>query len=165
MPSIVNGTGGTASSYAFQLNAIPGISDFTTIFDFYKILMVKLQFKPRQTEQNNQIYLGDFHYVVDYNDAELPSSPQEIMSRQGSRHRYMVGRPFSVVIKPRVSQMLYESAGTTGYRPIYAPWVNTQDSTVPHYGLKTFYTEPSVGTTIDVFATYYLRFKGIGNQT
>lgn len=158
--SITSGTGGTSRAYSFNLNDIPNISTYCDIYDFYKITGVKVLFCPRQTETQGQTYLGMFHYVVDYNDNNSVESAQEIMSRQGARMRYMVGRPFSIFIKPRIATMAYESGASTGYYATLPKWMNTNDNTVPHYGLKVFLTEPSVGTTTDVYLTYYVKFRG-----
>lgn len=159
--SIVSGSTGTSRAYSFALSDVPGFATYTDLYDFYKIVGVKIMFVPRQTEQNNQIYLGMFHYVVDYNDSNAVDSAEEIMSRQGSRMRYMVGRPFSLYVKPRIAAMAYESGGSTGYYAERPRWMNTNDPTVPHYGLKVFLTQPSVGTTTDVYLTYWVRFKGV----
>ena len=163
--TIVSGTGGTFRSFSFAINEIPGVSNLLEIYDFYKITGVKVTFIPRQTENNSQTYLGMFHWVVDYNDSVPVDSADDIMQRQGAKMRYLVGKPFSIFIKPRIAVQLYESTTATGYMPKYAPWINTSDTQVPHYGLKTAYTQPSVGTTIDLYYTFYLKFKGNKSAT
>lgn len=131
----------------FTLVDIPAPTDFTALFDWYKINYVVVTLLPYFSEVNTPGSTGTFtahstpanlriFTAVDYNDATTPASINEIREYQNCKvTQYIKGhvRKF----KPRPTIVSDDSTPDVQY-PIGNPWISTDatgDDCV-HYGLK-----------------------------
>lgn len=150
--------------YVSTANATTQWSQLNTLFDRYKIHGVRLTFIPEWNVQFiGQGTIPVMKVVKDYDDATVPSVG-DVWARQGREYR--LNRPFSVYIRPKVGNALYNGALTTAYSVQKAPYINTSYAAVPHWGLKfavkdwvadqgSFYPN----CTLRVEATYYMSFR------
>lgn len=163
-------------TYRFALSDVPSYTEFTNLFDSYKISAVKVTFFPQWSnndmQNNGGIGTGVgtmanpiiFTTTAD-DDTALLSSQASSLQVSKARMVKNVLKPFSIYVRPKfqteVATTLAFSSGVpkTG-------WCDTDNYGVTHYGAqiggRTFYTN-SVSTpnvTYQVFAKFYLQFKG-----
>lgn len=148
-------------AFNFKLSDIPTASEFTNLFDAYRIRGVKLTFMPKVTsnDQNSNNY-GTFTFVPDYDDAVSPTSNLDLMQHQSCRVKQPSCRPFTCYMRPRPAIALYQPSAFTAYSQ--APlktWVDCNNVNVEYYGFKYAWVGTSLATVMDVFATWYLEFK------
>lgn len=158
----------TLTSLSFKLNDVPNVSEFTALFDQFKLSYVKLMFKlnqdPSAQTAVNAFYPTMYH-SVDHDDVSAPTSLNDM--REHGRTRMTVLRPnrYSVVkIKPSV---LFEvsrnsGAGTTTFVPKWRQWVDMAHPDTIHYGLKyaldnTFNLNPNY--SLEVQAQYWFQCR------
>lgn len=162
IPNLNVNTSGSANAYAFTfaLTDLPDYTKYTTLFQQYALTYIKMTVIPSADSNTSPGQTSSMvYYAVDYDDAVAPTQDQ-MLSKQGVRMKYTL-RPFTIKLRPRVLGMVYESGGTTGYSPRRHTWLTTNDSTVPHYGVKMWFSTPAANMVFRVHATYYLKFKGI----
>lgn len=177
--TIDNASGGYAAfSYQVQLNNLPNSSEFTALYDQYRMNYVKYHFVIRGFSTgtleyiNSQVGAPMAIAAVDRDDATAPSADQAGMDSI-REYRYSKAtaftperRTFTMAWKPSVLSEMYRSP-TSAYSPVYNKWIDCQTPGVPHYGLKGVFQIPlgianiSADFDIDVFATYYFSMKGV----
>lgn len=164
----LNGGAQTALSTA----VLPNSTEFTTLFDQYKIRRVKIEM--RYANNNSSINspstsLPLFYYANDFDDA-VSLTQTALQQFQGCKTT-MLGTgakeytQHSLVPKPLVQ--LYESAVSTGYsNPAKPIWIDCNDATAPHYGFKLCWdnamniavTDTNIGQISFIF-TYIIECK------
>lgn len=155
------GTLFSASSYA-----LPNYTEFTNLYDCYRILGVKVNFIPRHIDTNTPSYASGngsalLWYSIDTNDGAVPSSLQTLAEYNTSKCRYMY-KPFSIFLTPKSVNQVYESAITNAYEAKGKRWIDTGDPDVPHYGIKLGVPASTASTgffKMDVTVTYYIQCK------
>lgn len=155
----------TLGRITFQLDNLDNYTEFTNLFQQFRILGVKLTFVPYVTSNDaNPIattyVMPNIHTVIDHDDSGTPANLAEIM--QFRNHRMTrLNRVHSRYIKPSILMSAYETALTSAYIPKWKQWVSTDDYTTPHYGLKYFIDQSSTALTIRVFAKFYFQCKDL----
>lgn len=116
-------------------------SDFTNLFDVYKLLSFTVEFHPRFTGRDVAYGAGSvpdiptIYYVYDIDDSNTPGSADEIMQHQRVYTRRL-DRPVRITCKsPCVASTIYGSVASN-YGPKRAPWIDMASSGTPHYGIK-----------------------------
>lgn len=123
--------------------SMPSSSEFTNLFDQYKVLSYTFEFIPRFNSQDalasngvSSGYLPTIYWYFDTDDGSSPSDMTEVMQHQHVRKAVM-SRPISITVKyPCVSTEIYRSAITTGYGVKRSPWLDQLVTDVPHFGFK-----------------------------
>ncbi len=181
--SVASGTAApfmTASQ--FSLSQLPTFTDFTNLFDQYRINRITMRFfQPYQqtgtfplysaASQTNlpKLFLGT---AIDYDDSNVPSSMDELRAYQSFRYREITNSDFrsgEVTIRPCISTEIYRTSVTTAYEPRSGVWLDTAYPDVPHYAIKwgcdVMYADGpnpitvGVAFTIPVEITYDLEFR------
>jgi hypothetical protein len=164
LPNAVNfGVGGY-----FTINEVTEASDFTNLFDRYKIVGVKLKFLYQQNTSavNGTSSFPVIAYAFDGDDSTPPTGINDVQ-RKGYCHEKVLNanKTFSLYIKPRVSKMMYSQtlSGLGGYSSEKPCWLDCQASEVPHYGIK-FWIKDWVNVAgtfqnLTVQPVYYLAMK------
>lgn len=143
-------------SYKFKLSDLPSYTEFTSLFDSYRLCAVKLTVIPyANSAEISTAQLPIVYSVIDYTDASVPSSANALMEYPYCRIQRM-DRPYNLYIKPKVADSLYQGA-FTGYG-MGKQWVSTASPDVEHYGWKYGIECPSA-CGFRVRFTYYLMFK------
>jgi hypothetical protein len=137
--------------------AMPNYTEFTSLFDQYKIDLVEVMFifSNNQSSVNQPAtVLPLFISCLDYDDSNLAGFAA---IEQYSNHQlWQAGSSFmnngihTVKVKPNPDFMLYNGA-TSGYGRALDAIMDTGSSTVPHYGVKVCwdtYKPPVVSTNI-----------------
>lgn len=151
---------------SFKLNQIPNHTDFTSLFDQYRITGVKLTFYPVQdSSQVGSVFEGfmpQLIYVVDRDDnTTLAGNGSNTLMEYQSCQIRQLNRPVSVYIRnPSVAAEIYRSTTLTAYSQ-QSRWLDCNYSDIPHYGLKFYFYSGSPVYQVRVYATFYISCKGV----
>lgn len=164
-----NSTATVYGSSIFNLNAIPNATEFTNLYDQYKINLVKFQLIPRGNASDIQNgtttgqSMGVFS-AIDYDDNTAPTSIDELMQYQNMK----MTRSHQIhkrVFKPRARINIVGAAGAGVNGQIFGsrnPWIDCNAPTVPHYCLKWALQQlPNGFQDYDLKVDYYLAFKNV----
>lgn len=159
----ISNTINTYTGYNFSLNDLPSASEFTNLYDMYKINCVKITFLPQQTSSisigtiNNPNASSRFFSVIDYNDATAPTSIDELRQYQSCRMTPILRKHKRIIFKPKI----LDSNGFS-----ISPWLSTASAPGANYlGLKIA-VEPMDSTSTlsmiyTVEAKFYMSFKQV----
>jgi hypothetical protein len=149
---------------SFNFNQLTGASEFTTLFDQYKIekIMVKffLKIDPSAQSAAGASY-PKFYWVADHDDDTAAPTLNALREHTKCRVRVMnPNRPVTVIFKPSILGMRYKTVSTTGYSPMFNQWLDCNDSTVPHYGIKWGIDDlTNTNYKVDTEVTYWFACK------
>lgn len=161
----------TAGFQTVHFQDIPNYTEFTALFDQYRINGLKFEFMPRfNSIDQTAAYGQEFYTVIDRNDESVPGTLNVMLDYQSLR-KTPITRKHVRYFKPGVLFGLLEEPETTP-SPLspsstkLSPWININTSTglnVDHLGLKYF--SPATGaasnTTIDVIITAYFQCRTV----
>lgn len=167
-------------SLAFYASDFNNIGEFSSVFDQYRINWVQVDFLFAGVSMPLvDAYFASMPYrlltAVDHDDVVVPLPTQAgwntLLERHGARVDIVTTREtskYSVRLKPKVLTELYRSSTTTAYAPTPAPFIDSEKTDVPHYGLKYVVHVPKQGVGVagfpcrfDVVTTYNITFKGL----
>lgn len=172
-------TAGFWRLFAPALSDMPSLSEYTALWDSFRIKAIKVTFRPRfdnfsgndTTDTTlpgvtNQSGTRAFVIVDPYTNTgatgTYTSTNFNLFLENGSKVKcYEGAKPFSVYWKPTIDRSI--GASVTGGR-IKAPWIQTASgTTIPHYGFHIFMQDNAFagtfGNSYDIFYTYYMQFK------
>lgn len=164
---ITYSSGVTYGAENFKLVDLPDVNEFQRLFDSYKISCIVLRvFNTFNSTDSgaNVTDSGRFHWVLDYNDSNTPTSVLDLQ-QYGTYKVKPLGRcnPLKIVIRPKLSVEFYRSLATTGYGTMSPKWLDMTDTgiAIPHFGLKyaiegSGFANPK---TLTFMYTYYFRCK------
>lgn len=146
----------------FSLNDVPNYTEFTALYDMYKINCVKITFLPQMTQSvsigsvNNPIANARVFTAIDYNDGGQPTSIDELREYQSAKYTTVLRPHKRVIFKPKILD-------TSSYS--LSPWMSTAAPTTNYYGLK-YAIEPMASSTttsmaFQVECKYYMSFKNV----
>jgi len=167
---------------SFRLADVVSYTEFTQLYDQYKILGVKVRMIPFQTVAATAAAPSSaagqpaflIHSVVDYDDADLPVASNTGVDNFRQYPNYKVKNVFSRMggaisrfLRPKLRGLVYKSgeasAPTTGYQSLKASWLDCDNPDPPHYGLKYIIECISGGSVATMMfkmdCTWYLQFK------
>jgi len=158
-------TGDTVLAFYFCLSNMPNYTDFTNLFDMYRLLEAVVTFTPFATGSASSTVSSAFPGLIgtwiDTDDASLPANMAEGQQTE-TFQRNVATVPFIRVVKPRSAVATY-SGTFTSYGTEYGRWMNTASPSVQYYGLKTVITGSTFATSTkiyDVEATVTMQFRG-----
>lgn len=161
-----------ATAHSFQLNQLPGVAEFQSLFDQYKITGAKISYTPAASEgiltpqasASAALGYSRVHSVIDYDDASAPTSEDQLLE-YGSHKSTAPFQTHTRYIKPKVLHEIYRSAVTTAYAPRSSTYLDLTNADVPHYGVKVWVSAPNTffGTantiSYKVYMTLYFTCK------
>lgn len=154
------------ANYYGSLSQVPNISDFTGLYDQYKILAMKVTLIPR----GNQSDIGTasasvaqsvgVFSVIDYDDnTNLTSISQacQYQNMKMTRSHQVHTRYF----KPRIMTSVLSNVSTANSVNTRG-WIDINDTQVNHYGIKyALQISPNSSQSFDLKVDYYLAFKSV----
>lgn len=121
---------------------MPNYTEFTSLFDQYKILSYTIELRPRFNGRDAAYGAGTvadiptIYYIYDKDDATAFTTPDQIMQCQKVYSRRL-DKPVYITVKyPTIADEIYSSALVTGYAPRKAPFIDCTYDQVAHYGIK-----------------------------
>lgn len=183
--SSVSKTGGGSSyafSYDWSLDDFPSYTDFTNLYQYYRILWVKLHFVPLQNAYlaanrgsatypvNTTANSGTTSYITgsapwiifakDEAGAAVFGSANDAMEHNGAAiHVFNGGDELSIYLEPKNHEQVGAS-GSTVETPVYkSSWIPTASTAVKHYGLRCYMENQNMHSQIKVFMEMKVAFK------
>lgn len=173
-PQIVDcnfGSAGTSGvGKEFRLDSVASHTEFTNLYDQYKITGVKVYFDYSPDVLGAIPSSGNSHMYPklwvkrDYDDKTTPTISTMVESNQTRCLRFnAVRNTQSIFLRPAVLNTLYRTSITSGYAPVWGQWLDCGNSDIPHYGLKLLAQGiPSTNMgAITIRCKYYLKFKNV----
>lgn len=156
--------GVVTGSCTFSLASLPNYTEFTNLYDQYKINRVRVEFVPRasMSELGTGVGTVNFFTFIDYDDNTAPGSFAELLQRPSLKRTKVTSR-HTRTLRPCVAKPIYRDGATFGYGTGRG-WIDCVNPDVPHYGLK-YYAE-QIGSALatsayDLQVTYYVSFKNV----
>lgn len=152
----------------FQLSDLPSYTDFTGLYDRYRITGVKLQitYLDNTAPVSGNTLLPMLNYAIDYDDNGVPASEAVMQEKQDNKTRVLyANRPITVYIKnPRNIQAVQNNAGTFDAGLVSKGYINSSYPTVKHNGIKYWLSgmnnsSASTQGCIRIVPTYYITCK------
>lgn len=168
---------GLVQIYVTGLSSIPGSSDFTNLFDSYRLVGVRLQgFYSTSAAvgdegQSAMMYIAPNH-LGDVAAADL--TEQWFNDRPRSKHKLLQ----NTNAKPAFDEYLplsqlsetYQSATGTDYALVSPKFISTAETSTPHYGAcirlqrvdgAVFSTYATNYPSIKIIETWYIQMRGV----
>ncbi|AUM61741.1 capsid [uncultured virus] len=164
---------------SFRLSDLPNYTEFTNLYESYKINRITVRITPMATGAAAGAAFSStvtqtailFHWCLDYDDSSVPTASdagvQALRQRSGYKFRNIYandGKPIVISWVPRVAASYYNSAVSTAYGQKASPWLDEGSDSCPHYGLKMITETVSTGAAVlhffKVDTKLSLSFKG-----
>lgn len=164
-PNVILETGSPHNlAYTFKLDNIVNPSDFTNLYDMYRINKVTLYLEAQQLANANQYATGmpakKIRVVHDWNDANTLSNEDEYLEYSNCKAYSSNRSTIAIVLYPKINNVVENVGGqTNAYTSMNSNriWLNIADDEVPHFGLKIFI--PSGLCTVNDTPLYRVRAK------
>lgn len=165
-------TADTFISKFFTLNEVPNRSEFTSLYDQYRINGVKITWIPRGNVADIAptgtagVFQGQSTGVfsaIDYDDATVPTSINQLNEYQNCKMTRAT-QMHSRYLKPRINLQgtTNQGTGATGATFNTRGWLDCTQDNVPHFGVKyAFQQSVNYAMTYDLKVDYYLAFKNV----
>lgn len=158
-------TGDVANVFTFSLNGLNGSGTLQQLFDFYRIMAIRVEIRPQNTGINIQVpsttALVPLYCTIDYNDATPPATSAS-MQEVDNCAILSAGESLTRTFQPRMSSVVRSAAGTD-YMSVVPQWLNTGSDDVLHFGIKTFVPQVNAAQTAVqswlVTIEYYIEFS------
>lgn len=170
---VTSTTSDTFTNQFFALSNVPNSSEFTSLYDQYKINAVKVSLIPRGNTAEitaasgaSAVFQGQsvgVFSVIDYDDTALLTSINEACQYQNMKMSRAT-RTHSRYLKPRfnLQGITNQGTGATGPTMNTRGWIDCSQINVPHFGLKwAFQQNVNYNLQYDVKIDYYLAFKNV----
>jgi len=153
-----------------KLNQMPNYTDFTQLFDAYKITHAQFKFIPHFNvgqvplgPQNTQV--ARLCTVIDQDDDTAPAGLTTLM-QYSSLEESLLDKERVRNFSPRISVQTYRGTTTTGYNTPDSPvWVDAADADVPHYCGKGLICDTTATSdnprTLTIMCTLWITCKGV----
>lgn len=151
---------------AFRLSDLPDYTEYTNMFEQYRVNKVTLKITPMATEVSAGGAVSStatqsaviFHYCLDYDDAARPTASaagvDALRQRSGYRMRNVYagnGKPIIISFSPKLLEEAYQSGVGTAYQPKKSSWIDEGYPNVLHYGVKCITESVSGGSAMQHF--------------
>lgn len=159
----------------FELTYLPNSSEFTDLFDQYRIDSVKMTFAYSANSNNQAVGPNLFPYNV-IPRIGLAKDPDDntvwATVADGCEcpdyNEHQLDKPFSITVKPKPAIQLFNGA-FSGYGTMAGKqlWIDCASNVLPHYGLKWVFKQGSVQNTtyqlgiLTILCKWKLSFKGV----
>lgn len=158
---------------SWSLNDVVNVSEFSSLFDQYKICGVRMDFIWRsssisqiETRDNNLVGMPIMHHVIDLDDNTAPATISEL-NQYGKVKKFYFGtnrRVYKIFFKPRYRNLIDATSGTAYTLGDRHSWLDITNGNVDHYGFKFAIEVPQAGGTkveayVDVETQLYLQFR------
>lgn len=122
--------------------ALPNVSEFSNLFDQWRLKKVTVRCDFAFGYSNSAttpVVTPNIYYVADYDDPQDCTITDMLQYPQVQVHNFYHNgyEPFQVSLSPKPLRDVAGAGISTGYGPMpVAPWLRTDNMSLPHYGLK-----------------------------
>lgn len=158
--------------YAAKLSDLPNYTEFTALFDMYKIHLVKTTviFDKNSASVSTASatnFIPNLIWVIDRDDATALGSLTEYEQYDDFKIRRL-DKPVKIFWRPKVASAVYSGGAFTGYSSVGQRWIDCASPSTEHYGLKTGVmgdVEGGAGLNtigmIHFYHTFYMTLKDV----
>lgn len=169
---VTNAATDDLESLYFTLDTLPNYTEFTSLYDQYRIVACKVEFCPLNAfgpywngTTLVQQTVPNLFTCIDVDDAITPTASameqHESVKNHGAFSANSVGK-FVRWVKPKAALDAYQTAGFTGFGTASSSqWFDCNSPSVQYYGIK-WWLFNTTGTPVYrylVTTTYYMEFK------
>lgn len=163
---------------SFQLNQLPNYSEFTSLYDFYRINYVQLRIESvgnttSEANQTGYLRVPSIVYAFDYDGTNTTSVPdiQAIYEYANARRKTFSADRTAITIGSRPRIPMIANDGTQSINTFInlpgkyrRPWVDASNPLLRHFSVILGFDTAGVGTTVSQYAfnltaKFYLTFK------
>lgn len=163
-----------AGAFNIRLQDLTNYSNYTTIWDQYRINKIVVRARPIRTTTvvaqvedvstpQGTTNIPSYCLVKDFDDSITPSSFTQLEARTFAKRR-LATQSMSYKFTPATLTSIYQPI-TSAYAPKYKTWLDCAFPAVPHYGIK-FAMEVAAPAGVygielvtDVYVSFKNRFK------
>ncbi len=125
---------------AFSLDMLPNYTEFTALYDLYRIVRAEVLMIPNIVNANSATPLsGLTAHVCDFDDATVPASLNELYQYGDGPGRCVLQGPTEKIyrsLEPRAAAAVYSGAFTSYATTPRSQWMNCSSPGVQYYGFK-----------------------------
>lgn len=144
----------------FNLSQLPNHTEFTQLYDQYKIKGVKVKLVPKYNSVDiTSPGSTQLLTVIDYDDANAPTTINDLLQYQNMKMTTS-NRIHGRYLVPRSNTEVSNSGLGVASAP-KRQWLDCGYPTVQHHGIKYGVVAPANDTKFDLYITYYLAFKNV----
>lgn len=169
-PNLIVETGSDQNlAYTFKLDNVVNPTDFTNLYDQYRINKVELMLEPLWDQAGNGSGLNQnrrIRVVRDYNDATPLTQEDDYLEYANCKSYFPWSkRGIKIVLYPKIANVVENVGGAASAYTLMNSnrvWLNIAEDEVPHFGLKIFIPGSMAPTSLQMFtvrAKYWLSFK------
>ena len=153
-----DGTNPALYAFNFSLSDLPNYTEFTSLYDMYKLNAVKVTFIPYQTVSNSVATINNadntarFFSAIDYNDGTAPITTDNLREYQTAKFTRLLKTHKRFIYKPKILD-------TNGFA--ISPWMSTSTPTANYYGLKVGVEPTGSAMHYSIECKYYVSFKNV----
>ncbi len=143
----------TTQAFSFTLGGLNNATEFTSLFDQYRLVQVQAQFYPDDAPESNLIYT-----VIDYDDASAltgPGQPLEYGTLQVNRF----DEYFERTLNPRASLAAYSGTFTSYAMAPQKMWLDCNSPDIQYYGLKVYIPATTAALDLNISFRMIWQFK------
>lgn len=148
-----------AGALNFQLTNFPDATEFTSLFDQYRIVQITVEFLSLTTGP----YVSPLTSIIDYDDSNAVASLNELLEYQTAMTT-TAGANHTRTLTPHVTSAVYSGAFTSFAVAPNSLWIDCANANVQYYGLKYYFPALSGGTNTVLYNVYIsgiLQFKRV----
>lgn len=132
--------------YTFKLDNVVNPTDFTNLYDMYRINKVVLFLESQYDTSASGSTLGipngrRVRVVHDYNDANPLTQEDDYLEYSNCKSYYPLSRRgIKITLYPKINNKIENQGGTDAFTSMNSNklWLNILDDDVPHFGIKIF---------------------------
>jgi len=157
---------------SFALDDISDYSNYTAIYDQWRIVGVQVNFILRKnvSDQDDTTQYAQWALLTeDHDDATAPTTMATLQGYNSVKQWHFLKTPvFKMFVRPNITAAAFSAGAFTGYtlgRTGHGgPWVDCANPDVKYYGIKWGF--PSMGGVTsntyacDIMCKYYIQFRG-----
>lgn len=166
----------TGLGLSFQLSDLPNYTEFTALFDQYKIGGIKYRWVVNRSPDYGGAVVSNVYntavqgtyprimWVHDYDSYTAPANFAELQQYPKMKEVYLTpDRPYTkwFFFKPARANVEFESGVNSAYSPTWKGFVDCASDTTPHAGIRTFYDGLNNNMQLRLECWYYLVFKNV----
>lgn len=152
------------AGYSFSFDQLPNYTEFTNLFDSYRINKIVVKWIPNRTDAAAGTATeleAQFTSALDFTDATAPANMNEMYQYESFKLTRGT-RAHTRVFRPSTIDYVATSAGANSGNPTWRQWISTSSPTILHYGLKVGIEANNAGAIAYVpYFTYYFSCKSV----
>lgn len=159
--SSVNGTSAIGGCIQFRMDMLPGLNDFSTLYDKYKLRGASVRIIPLSNfaSASNLGTLPVITAVVDQDDKTIPSD-DIVLREYGNCKVKRLANGFKMYVRPKINTTIADNTGADQSAVVTSPkFLDMAQPSIEHFGVKFWLDNVLLGNTTNVNALFKIVIK------